>query len=224
MALHVGRERDSAKVWLLDYEERYDDVPLWGEVLRPLVRRPGIARVLGISRPYSARLSHGDLVKLAPVAGELERQRQEIIRRRLAARIGTSSSRYTDWPAIVCYQPREWVFRASRRVELSTYGTEPARLYEVAQYLAGWPTAPGYTSLTTCDPTSGASWLMSEIMPDGFPAGITAGVFGQNPPPLDVTSWGVAFPWPTRRRDAAVFLDACPHVIWHGLRKDEHDR
>lgn len=222
MALHVGRERDSAKVWLLEYGECYDDVPLWGEVRLPLVRRPGIGRVLGISA--RSRNSHGDLVKLEPVAGELERHRQEIIRRRLAARIGTPSSRYTDWSAIVCYQPCEWVFRASRRVELSTYGTPPARLCEVAQYLAGWPTAPGYTSLTTCDPTSGASWIMSEIMPDGFPAGITAGVFGQHPPPFDVTSWRVAFPWPTRRRDAVAFLDACPHVTWHGLRKDEHYR
>lgn len=154
--------------------------------------RPGIARVLGIS--HWSNLSHGDLVKVDPLCSCGEKHPH--------------------------YEPRARIFRASRRVQFFTAGTHYRRNRAIAQYLVDtWPTAPGYT---TGEISGGVGYVGTQIMPDGFPAGIVA--YPTPDAKHNDTHWRIAFPWPTRRRDAVAFLDACPHVTWHELRKGEFDR
>lgn len=141
-----------------------------------------------------SNLSHGDLVKVEPLCSCGETHPQ--------------------------YETGARVFRASRRVQFFTRGTSTRRIREVARYLVErWPTAPGYT---TGEIDGVVGYVGTAIMLDGFPAGLTAY------PMVDRryrdTHWRIAFPWPTRRRDAVAFLDRCPHLEWHELRKDEDDR
>ena len=115
------------------------------------------------------------------------------------------------------YAVGQRVFRGSRRVQAFTRGRSRRRLREVGEYLATWPALSESVVLEQHAP----GYVGSRIMPDGFPAGIAAyGVFD------DVhrdTHWRIAFPWPTRRRAAVAFLERCPHLAWHELRRDDEE-
>jgi hypothetical protein len=145
-----------------------------------------------LSISHYSTLSYGDVVKVEPICSCGERHEHYAVGQR--------------------------VFRGSRRVQAFTRARSRRRLREVAEYLAGWPTTAGYEVAEQIAP----GYVGSQIMPDGFPAGLAAyGVFDDE---HRDTHWRIAFPWPTARRKAAAFLDRCPHLAWHELRRDEEER
>lgn len=106
------------------------------------------------------------------------------------------------------------IFRAGRHVQMFTKGTTPKRIDAVAAYLLRWPYGSTYRLDT---PAGYTGYLGSEIGPDGFPCGLAAWPIVDDE--VAATHWRISFPWPTRRRVAAAFLDGAPGVVFHTLRR-----
>lgn len=146
-----------------------------------------------ISISHWSNLSYGDVVKVSPLCSCGEDHEQ--------------------------YQAGQRVFRGSRRVQSFTRGVSARRVREVVEYLTRWPTVEGYSTHALAVP----GWVSTQIMPDGFPAGLAA--YATVDRSEGDTHWRLAFPWATRRRVASAFLDACPYIEWHALQPDsEGDR
>jgi hypothetical protein len=113
------------------------------------------------------------------------------------------------------YEIGERVFRAGRRVQMFTRGTTSKRINTVAAYLLTWPHG---TSRVLDTPAGYAGYIGTDIDADGFPCGLAAY------PTVDheaaAIHWRISFPWATRRRDAAAFLEHAPGVVFHTLERN----
>jgi hypothetical protein len=109
----------------------------------------------------------------------------------------------------------ERVGRGSRRVQAITRGIREARLAEIADYLATWPTLDG--SAHVREPIVFSVW--SQVDSLGRPVGLVANAY----PEKRDTRWVMSFPLDTLEHEIAEFLDQAPYLAFHELMPEDEE-